>query len=106
MVQKLSPSSTVHTARKNYLCTAPGAPCARRINKGDPYTQISHPPHCPPYTNTPAWTILRACSACRPIDGQTAGVRVPCSNGDDQDQCTGVAGHYPGTPHEYLTALF
>ena len=104
--EALVPEETVRTARKEHPCTSLGRTCGRHIAKGDPYTQISYPPGCKPFELVPGWTILRACTACRPLAPAElpAGVTLPCTFGDGTQQCVLPAGH--GPDHEFLIGLF
>lgn len=95
----------VHVARKEYPCSAPGRPCARRIYRGQPYTLISTPPHTAPL-NAPGWTNQRACSSCEPIAHEVLSAPQPCPVDRGDLQCELPLGHYPLTDHQYPIGLF
>lgn len=94
------PRREIRVARKEYPCGAPHRPCDRRIRRGDPYTQISHPPDPPRYH----WTVIRACTACEPIPHSLAPAPTPCTLGRGDLQCELTAGHVP--PCQYPIGLF
>jgi hypothetical protein len=98
------PTQEVHVARKEYRCDAPLAPCARRILRGAPYTQVSYKPGEAPF-NASTWQVLRCCSSCIPIEGETR-APVQCGAGNADAQCPLPSGHYPRTPHEIPQGLF
>lgn len=104
MPEKLPiPRVAEHQARKEYLCADPdNRGCRRTILRGDIYVQLSWPPHSKPF-NAAIWTILRACSTCRP----------PTTPNPDGERCPiGAAGQtcrraldHDG-PHQYQESLF
>jgi hypothetical protein len=98
------PTLEVHTARKEYPCSAPQAPCARRIERGRAYTQISYKPGEAPFKSS-EWQILRACSVCVPIEGERAAA-AGCPTQVGGAQCELTAGHHPHTDHQFPIGLF
>lgn len=102
------PKTAVHLARREYRCSAPYGPCSNRILAGRPYTQIAYAPGERPYTSSPTWTYLKACSTCKPLDiveeELPKAAACPAVAGDLQ--CLLSAGHHPTTDHQFLEGLF
>lgn len=97
------PRVAEHQARKEYLCGDPdNRHCTRRILRGDVYVQLSWPPYSKPF-NAPGWTIVRACSTCRPPATPNPGGE-PCPIGATGQTCLRALGH--DGPHQYQESLF
>lgn len=103
--------SVVRVASKGYQCAGHGRPCARRILRGQPYTQVSVVPV--PGDRTlrgaataarGAWTVRRICSACLPLADTDARVPLSCTYGSAESQCELTFDHPP--PHQLAIGLF
>lgn len=97
------PRVAEHAARKEHPCGDPdNRGCRHVILKGDVYVQLSWPPHTRPF-NAPGWTIVRACSTCRPPTTPQPGGE-PCPIGATGQTCLRALGH--AGPHQYQESLF
>ncbi len=105
------PRTEIHQARKEYTCSGEDRLCSRRILRGEPYTQLSYPPFCYPEKgkgNDPQWTVLRACTACRPITEDlydALGLGAPCGYTAGDLRCE-LTRHGPETDHQLPIGLF